>query len=62
METKTMGMNNIFISRVGGVTYLCNLNGQKLIIDKNMSEKSDEEIITHYKSLNVFKETNERRC
>ena len=62
METKTMGMNNMFISRAGGVTYLCSLNGQKLIIDKNMSEKSDEEIISYYKSMNVFRENNERRC
>ena len=57
-----MAQNNVFISRAGGVTYLCSLNGQKLIIDKNMSEKTDEEIISHYISMNVFKETNERRC
>ena len=57
-----MAQNNVFISRAGGVTYLCSLNGQKLIIDKNMSEKTDEEIISHYASMNVFKETNERRC
>ena len=54
--------NNVFISRAGGVTYLCSLNGQKLIIDENMAKKSDEEIISHYKSLNVFKGNNERRC
>lgn len=53
--------NNVFISRAGGVTYLCSLNGQKLIIDKNMEQKSDEEIISYYKSMNVF-QTNGRRC
>ena len=53
--------NNVFISRAGGVTYLCNLNGQKLIIDENMEQKSDEEIISYYKSMNVF-QTNGRRC
>lgn len=56
-----MAQNDVFISRAGGVTYLCSLNGQKLIIDKNMEQKSDEEIISYYKSMNVF-QTNGRRC
>lgn len=53
--------NSMFISRAGGVTYLCSLNGQKLIIDQNTAQKSDEEILNYYKSMNVF-QTNERRC
>ena len=56
--------NNIFISRAGGVTYVCNTaNGQKLIVDDpRLLEMSNDELIKHYCSLNIFKSLNERRC
>ncbi len=58
-----MKNNNVFISRAGGVTYVCNANGQKIIVDdKRLLEMADSELIKHYQSLNIFKETNERRC
>lgn len=56
-----MTNNNMFVNRVNGITYLCSLNGQKMIVDKNLEQKSDDEIISYYTSLNVFT-INERRC
>lgn len=55
--------DSLFISRSNGIVCLCNANGQKLIItDKNLQDKPDGDIIKHYQALNVFAQTNERRC
>jgi hypothetical protein len=56
--------NNIFISRAGGLVYVCNTaTGQKLIVDDpKMLEMSNDDLIKLYCSLNIFKSSNERRC
>ena len=62
MGIKTM-KPDLFVNRMNGIVMLCNKNGQKMVVtDKNIMEKSDDEIIKHYQSRNIFKESNGRRC
>lgn len=55
--------SDLLVSRCNGNVYICNSSGQKMIInDADILRKTDDEIIKHYQSLNIFKSHAERRC
>ena len=58
-----MKSDKVFVAKIDGVTYVCNANGQKMIInDPKLLEMTDGELVQHLQSLNIFKNINERRC
>lgn len=58
-----MKNDNVFVTKENGVTYVCNTNGQKMIInDPSLLEMTESDLIQHLQSLNIFKNINERRC
>lgn len=53
MKIKTK--DDIFISKLGGVTYVCCTNGKKLLVDNpDLLKMSKKNLVDYFRVLNVF--------